>query len=299
MPPTDPSSASDDPSHDDAWHDRQYDNRARIPGALAILETWAERSAAARARLNGRLDLAYGEAPSERADVFAPRAANGAPVLVWIHGGYWRALDKRDQSFVAEPFVRAGAVVVVPNYALAPQASVEAIVLQVVQAVAWARRRAADWGGDAARLVVAGHSAGGHLAAMALACDWPSVAPDLPADTVRTAVAVSGLFELEPIRRAPFLNRDLKLDAAAAARLSPAWMPAPHGRTLHAFVGGDESEEFLRQNRAIRAAWGERVVPTCEDVPGRHHLDVLDALLEPRSRLHRTVRDALGLIDAG
>jgi arylformamidase len=292
MPPAD---RAPDPRHDGAWHDRQYDNRARIPGALAVIEGWGTRSAAARERLDGRIDLAYGEAPSERADVFAPRDARGAPVLVWIHGGYWRALDKRDQSFVAEPFVDAGAVVVVPNYALAPQASVESIVLQVVQAVAWTRRRAGDWGGDPARLVVAGHSAGGHLAAMAVACDWPSVAADLPADTVRTAVSVSGLFELEPIRRAPFLNRDLRLDAASAARLSPAGMPAPTGRTLHAFVGGAESEEFLRQNRAIRAAWGARVVPTCAEVPGRNHLDVLDALVDPRSRLQRTLRASLGL----
>jgi arylformamidase len=283
-------------ARDGAWHDAQYDNRARIPGALAILASWAERSALARDRLRGRTDLVYGSAPSERADVFgAGPAGAGAPVLLWIHGGYWRALDKRDQSFVAEPFVDGGAVVVVPNYALAPNVSVEAIVLQIVQAVAWAHRHAADWGGDPARLVVAGHSAGGHLAAMAVACDWASVAPDLPADTVRTAVSVSGLFELEPIRRAPFLNGDLKLDAASAERLSPARMPAPQGRTLHAFVGGDESEEFLRQNRLIRSAWGRRVVPTCEAVPGRNHLDVLDALVDPSTRLHRAVLATLGL----
>jgi arylformamidase len=284
--------------HDAAWHDAQYDNRARIPGALGIIESWAERSVSARARLRGRLDLAYGTEPSERADLFGSRRAGaGAPILVWIHGGYWRALDKRDQSFIAEPFVDAGAVVVVPNYALAPAARVETIVLQVVQAVAWAWRQAGTWGGDPARLVVAGHSAGGHLAAMSLACDWPRLGADLPPDTVRVAVAVSGLFELEPIRRAPFLNRDLGLDEASAARLSPAWMPAPQGRTLHAFVGGDESEEFLRQNRAIRAAWGDRVVPTCEDVPGRNHLDVLDELVDPERRLHRVVLQALGLAD--
>ena len=286
-----------DEQHDGAWHDAQYDNRARVAGSAAIVEGWTRRSSDARERLRGRLDLAYGTEPSERADVFGSRPAGaGAPVLLWIHGGYWRALDKRDQSFLAEPFVDAGAVVVVPNYALAPAARVETIVLQIVQAVAWTRRHAGDWGADPTRLVVAGHSAGGHLATMALACDWPSVAPDLPADTVRTAVSVSGLFELEPIRRTPFLNRDLRLDEAAAARLSPAGMPAPHGRTLHAFVGGDESEEFLRQNQAIRRAWGERVVPTCEPVPGRNHMDILDALVDPSSALHRTVRASLGLL---
>lgn len=282
--------------HDGAWHDAQYDNRARVPGAAAIVAGWAERSARTRERLHGLIDRPYGSEPSERADVFGARPAGArAPVLLWIHGGYWRALDKRDQSFVAEPFVEAGAIVVVPNYALAPAATLETIVLQTVQAVAWTRRHAIGWGGDPTRLVVAGHSAGGHLAAMSVACDWPRVARDLPADTVRAAVSVSGLFELEPIRRTPFLNRDLALDEASAARLSPAWMAAPRGRTLHALVGGDESEEFLRQNRAIRTAWGARVVPTCEAVPGRNHMDILDELVDPSTRLHRLVREALGL----
>ncbi len=178
-------------------------------------------------------------------------------MLVYIHGGYWRALDKRDQSFVAPPFVAAGAMVVLPNYALCPAVTIEHIVLQLVQSLAWVWRHAAEHGGDPARIVVAGHSAGGHLAAMMLACDWRAVAPDLPADLVKGALAVSGVFELEPLRHAPFLAPDLNLDAATARKLSPAAMPAPRGR-LVAVVGGDESEEFLRQNALIAEAWGTR-----------------------------------------
>ena len=157
------------------WFDAQYNNRARIPEHPAILREWDERSHHARASVACTLDLAYGAEPSERLDVFAPRAT-GAPVLVYIHGGYWRALDKRDQSFVAPPFVAAGAMVVLPNYALCPAVRIEHIVLQLVRALAWVWRHAAEHGGDRSRIVVAGHSAGGHLAAMMLACDWPAVA---------------------------------------------------------------------------------------------------------------------------
>jgi arylformamidase len=276
-----------------AWFDAQYNNRARIPEHLAILREWDERSHHARASIACRLDLAYGSAASERLDLFTPKAP-GAPVLVYLHGGYWRALDKRDQSFVAPPFVAAGAMVVLPNYALCPAVGIEHIVLQLVQALAWVWRHAAEHGGDPSRIVVAGHSAGGHLAAMMLACHWPAVAPDLPVDLVKSALAVSGVFELEPLRHAPFLAPDLNLDAATARRLSPALMPAPAGR-LVAVVGADESEEFRRQNAAIAAAWGTRAVTVCEEVPERHHMNVLHELAEPSSRTHRLALQLLGL----
>ncbi|MEO8312160.1 MAG: alpha/beta hydrolase [Caldimonas sp.] len=275
------------------WLDAQYNSRARIPEHLAILREWDERSHHARASLACELDLAYGSTPSERLDIFTPKAS-GAPVLVYLHGGYWRALDKRDQSFVAPPFVAAGAMVVLPNYALCPAVTVEHIVLQMVQALAWVWRHAAGHGGDPARIVVAGHSAGGHLAAMMLACDWPAVAPDLPADLVKSALAISGVFELEPLRHAPFLAPDLNLDAASARRLSPALMPAPRGR-LVAVVGADESEEFRRQSAAIAAGWGSGAVPVCEEVPARHHMNVLHELAEPSSRTHRLALQLLGL----
>ena len=276
-----------------AWFDRQYNNRARIPEHPALLREWDERSRQTRASLACRLDLAYGERPSERLDVFLPPAPS-APVLVYIHGGYWRALDKRDQSFVASPFVAAGAMVVLPNYALCPDVAIDTIVLQLVQALAWVWRHAAEHGGDPSRIVVAGHSAGGHLAAMMLACDWPSVAADLPADLVRAALAVSGVFDLEPLRHAPFLAPDLRLDAESARRLSPIALPAPRG-PLIAVVGAEESEEFVRQNEAIATAWGARAVPVCEQVPGRHHMNVLHDLADPAARTHALALHLLGL----
>ncbi|MBL8329547.1 MAG: alpha/beta hydrolase [Rubrivivax sp.] len=287
------------------WYDQQYNARAGIPDAAAIVRSWADRSAATRARGRCVLDVPYTEAgasdPSERLDLFLPDAAPAggglAPVLLHIHGGYWRALHKEDQSFVAEAYTAAGALVVVPNYALCPQVSIAHIVMQMVQAIAWTWRHAPRYGGDRSRIVVTGHSAGGHLAAMMLACDWPAFAPDLPAGLVGTAVPVSGLFDLEPLRHAPFLAPDIGLTRAEAQRLSPARLPAPRsGRAqLLAFVGALESPEFHRQGERIRRAWGDAVVPVCEPVPGCHHLSVLHALGDPATRLNRAVRGALGL----
>jgi arylformamidase len=279
---------------DPAWYDAQYNNRARVADTPKHLEHWAQASALARDRLARRLDVPYGSGPGETLDVFPTTRAN-APVLVFIHGGYWRALDKRDVSFIAPVFVSAGAMVVVPNYALAPAVSVETIVMQLVRAVAWTWRHAAMYGGDPGRIVVGGHSAGGHLAAMMLSCLWPSLAADLPARLVRSALSISGVFDLEPIRLAPFLQGDLKLTPASVRKLSPAYFPAPKGGTLNAFVGGDESEEFLRQNTLLRSAWGERAVPICEPVPGADHFTVLHELVDPASSLHRATLAQLGL----
>ena len=288
-----PPTAAATPRPPPEWFDAQYNNRARIPEHLEILAEWADRSTAARAALPVTLDIAYGSGPGERLDLF-PTAAPQAPVLVYIHGGYWRALDKRDASFIAPPFVAAGAMVVVPNYALCPAASIEEIVGQQRAALAWVWRQVVAHGGDPARIVVAGHSAGGHLAAMMLATDWPGVDPGLPADLVKGALSLSGVFELEPLRHAPFLAPDLRLDAATAERLSPSVLGAPK-QPLFALFGGDESEEFLRQNALIAQAWGPAAVPVCEAVPGRHHMSVLGELAEEGSRTHRLALQLLGL----
>ena len=280
-----------------AWYDAQYDARAGIPEQAAIRQGWQDRSAHTRATVPCQLDLPYGAHATERLDVFGappPAGQPAAPVLVYIHGGYWRALDKRDQSFVAAPFVDAGALVVLPNYALAPTVTVRHIVLQMVQAVAWVHRHIHRHGGDPQRIVVAGHSAGGHLAAMMAACRWDQVAPDLPPQVLHSALAVSGVFDLAPLRHAPFLAPDLKLSAREARALSPACMPAPKQAPLVAVVGADESSEFHRQTRLIRQAWGEAAVPTAEALPGRHHMSVLHDLAEPGTRLHTLARELLG-----
>lgn len=278
---------------DPAWLDAQYNNRARVADHVQILQRWAAASTLARDKSTHHLDLRYGAGAGETLDVF-PTSSPNAPVLVFIHGGWWRALDKSDCSFVAPSFTADGALVVVPNYALCPAVSIEQIALQLVQALVWTYRHAASYGGDPRRIVVVGHSAGAHLAAMMLSCRWKQVADDLPAQLVSGALAISGVYDLEPLRQTPFLQADLKLTPAAVRRLSPAFFPRPRGK-LHAVVGADESEEFLRQNALIRDVWGPTSVPVCESLPGHHHFTVMNSLADPVGRVHALALRLLGL----
>ncbi len=281
------------PLDDPAWLDAQYNNRARVPQTAQILARWAESSKLARERLHGKLDIRYGDQPGEALDVF-PAARAGAPVLVFIHGGYWRALDKADQSFIAPAFVEAGATVVVPNYALCPSVTIETIALQMTRALAWVWRNPGVHSGDPNRIAIAGHSAGGHLAAMLLSCRWKEVGDDLPLRLLQGALSISGLYDLEPIRLTPFLQADLQLTPQSVKRLSPAFFPRPRG-TLYAVAGLDESDEFLRQNQLIRDQWGPTSVPVCETVVGRDHFTVLHDLADPACRLHELALRLLGL----
>jgi arylformamidase len=281
------------PRLDPAWLDLQYNNRARVPEHPQILERWSVASEFARTHGSRRIDVAYGDSPAETLDIFPTPRAN-APVLVFIHGGWWRTLDKSDQSFVAPAFNQAGALVMLPNYGLCPAVTIETIALQLTRALVWTYRHAALYGGDPQRIVVAGHSAGGHLAAMMLSCDWRAIDPKLPARLVRGALSISGVFDLEPIRQTPFLKDDLRLTPSSVQRLSPVRFPRPNG-PLYAAVGALESEEFLRQNQAIRDAWGAKSVPVCETVAGADHFSVLRALADPDSTLHARALQLLGL----
>jgi arylformamidase len=269
-----------------AWYDRMYNNRALVPGFATHLQQWISDSAMARDQLTCLTDLSYGAGPNEKLDIF-PAADAKAPVLVFLHGGYWRSLDKSDHSFIAPPFVKQGVCVVVPNYALCPAVTVPQIVLQMVKALAWVWRYISEWGGDPARIQVAGHSAGGHLAAMVMACQWQRHAVDLPADLVKSALSLSGLYELESISRSPMLQADLRLDATQVLQCSPAWMPAPAQGRLLSVAGSLESAEFLRHNRLIRNAWGAQRVPVCEELYGLQHFSILEALAKPDHRLHK------------
>jgi arylformamidase len=284
-----------------AWLNAQYNNRGLVPQSPQILQRWQHQSALFRqqAQAEGRLvSAAYGPAPSEGVDIFLPPASRRdatVPLLVFLHGGYWRSLGKSDFSFVAQAYADAGAVVAVPDYALCPAVSVAHICVQMARCLAWAGQHAADWGADAARCVVAGHSAGGHLAAMLLACDWPRVDGRVRPGWLQQGVALSGLFEMAPIRRTPYLQVDLRLRAADVPRLSPAGFAAPRAARLQAYVGALESGEFRRQNRAIASAWGKKAVPVCEEVPGCHHFSILEAWAGPGSRCHGGTLAALGL----
>jgi len=268
--------------------DRQYNPRMTVPDHTDFLLRWARRSAEVRARLQCETDLRYGVTPAETIDVF-PAAHVGAPLFAFLHGGYWRALDKSDFSFLAPAFVDAGVTLAVVNYGLAPAVGIEEIVRQTLRACAWLWRNEAGLGADPKRLYVGGHSAGGHLTAMMVAAKWSCYARDLPDDLFRGGVCISGLYDLTLLAQAPFLREVLNLDESGARHVSPvSYRPARNVPLLTA-VGALESGEFRRQNSLIARTW-----PHCpvRDVamPGKHHFSIVEALGDADSALFGETR---------
>jgi arylformamidase len=213
---------------------------------------------------------------------------------MFIHGGYWRALDKKDCSFLAPAWVDAGVSLAVVNYDLCPSVTIETIVQQMLRASRWLWNHAEDYGMDQDRLYVAGHSAGGHLVAMLMCALWPTFDPSLPRDLWKGGIAISGLYDLRPLMHVDFLQPDLRLDDAMADRLSPAFMsPATRAPVMTA-VGGDESSEFHRQNALLRERW-RGAFALDVTMPKRNHFSILDALAEPASPLFAGARRLMKL----
>lgn len=274
--------------YDQVGLDAQYQLRERHPEFQTYFDAWDARSRATRERLDCRLDLRYGEAPKETLDVF-PAAAPNAPVHIFIHGGYWQNLDKKDYSYLAEALVAAGITVVVVNYDLAPAVDIDEIVRQNRAAVAWVWRHASDFGADRDRLSVSGHSAGGHLATMLLATDWPRFAAGMPVAPIKGVCAISGIHDIEPIRLS-YQNEVLKLDAGAVARNSPIHHLPEAPCPLVLAYGAEETAEFARQTAAYAEAWRSHGFD-CDVlvVADRNHFNVIDDLTEPGSALARAV----------
>jgi arylformamidase len=278
---------------DPAWLDAEYDQHARHPEHVEIGARWETASSLVQRLESWRRDVRYGPGTNETLDIYPTPAAN-APVLVFIHGGYWRSSDKSLHGFLAPAFNADGALVMIPNYALCPAVGIEHIVLQLARCLAWVHRHAALYGGNPSRIVVAGHSAGAHLAAMMLSCRWKDVDASLPAQLVSGALAISGLFDLEPLRLAPFIRDDIRLTPASVKRLSPAFFPRPR-KPLHTAVGGEETSELKRQTALIRDQWGPTSVPVSETIPNANHFTILHNLADPNGRLHRNALALLGL----
>ncbi|OGA36199.1 MAG: hypothetical protein A3F75_04520 [Betaproteobacteria bacterium RIFCSPLOWO2_12_FULL_64_23] len=274
-----------------AYYDRQYNARAMIPDHAQIFERWKKRSQEARTSLPCRLDVPYGATAAEKLDIF-PAEGKSEALLVFIHGGYWRSLDKSDFSYLAPAFSRRGVTLALPNYGLCPKIGIEDIVKQNLLAIAWLWHYGARYGVNPGRLYVAGHSAGGHLTAMMLAARWNTYMPELPYNLLKGGLAISGIYDLEPLVHAPFVNQDLKLGRAQARRLSPATIPPATTAPLYTAVGGEESDEFKRQNALIARTWRYAFAGDIP-MPGCNHLTVVEELANPDSALFKV---ALGMM---
>lgn len=270
--------------------DAQYNLRKNVPDAAEQVAHRETASARAREIVPCRLDIAYGSGPAEKLDLFPPAGGNGeAPALIYIHGGYWHLSDKFDTSYIAPGISAAGIAFVTLNYALAPSAGIGEMVDQIRSAIAFVWRNAAELGVDRDRICVSGHSAGGHLTAMAAATDWTAIDPDLPADLVKGACALSGLYDLEPIRLC-HVNDVLRLDEATVRSNSPIlFAPTMRGPMLLA-VGADETDEFRRHQAAFADRWqGLGADIRAMEVPGAHHYTIIHTLADRHSALCEAV----------
>jgi arylformamidase len=266
--------------------ERGYNNRAAVPDHPQWFAKFTELSVRARDRYRPKLDLRYGPNPKETLDLFVP-AGRSRGTFVFIHGGYWRALDKADHLFVAGPFVDQDYTVAVVNYDLCPEVGIATIVDECRHSVAWLAREGERHGANPTPMIVGGHSAGGHLAAMLVAT--PAEAFGLTRHPLAGAVSVSGVHDLRPLTLFSY-NTDLKLDDAEAARLSPILhRPAAHVPVLAA-VGGEETSEFLRQADLLWEAWPANRPPGDSSpmvIADRHHFSVVADLADPSSALTR------------
>ncbi len=276
-----------------SFYAREYNNRELVPDHARFIARWQEASAEARAKLPCYLDRRYGEAPGETIDLFPARQGDGA-CLLFIHGGYWRSLDKSDHSFVAPALVEAGVSVAVVNYDLCPKVGMDEIVRQMLRAARWLWLHAGDYGIDEKKLFVSGHSAGGHLTAMMMAALWPIFDRRLPASLFKGGLAVSGIYDLGPIVQVPWLNVDVRLDEVMARKLSPAFLPPATRAPVMTCVGADESSEFRRQNALLGERWRGVLVGDLV-VPGAHHFSVIDGLGDPASALFAAACRLMGV----
>ena len=289
--------------YDQAALDAQLNLRARWPEHPQFFERWAADSAATRAARGGELDLAYGSGPEETLDLFpvSGRGASGAdessegpvPLLAFIHGGYWQALDKSDYSYLAPSFVDRGIAFASLNYSLAPATDIGTMIVQVRSALAWLHKNAGAYGVDPGRIIVAGHSAGGHLAAMAVSTDWPGFEAGLPAGLLAGGCSISGVYDLEPVRLS-YHNDVLKVPGGRAAAWSPLHALPKAAPPLIVAVGAEETEEFRRQHAEYATAWQDRGLSLVDvPLPGRHHFNAVDALGEEEHPLFAAVQQIL------
>ena len=269
----------------------QYNLRTGRPDYdVTVIPDWMARSDAARAKMTCKIDIRYGEGERQLLDVY-PCGDASAPTLVYFHGGYWQRGEKALYGFLAQPFVGAGVNVVVVGYDLCPNVTITRISEEAREAMAYIWRNAAELGANRDRILVMGHSAGGHITEMMMGTKWTVLGDDLPADLVKAGIPVSPLSLLEPVRLTQGLNAGIQMDAEEAERESPM---LNHPPTTNApqlvVVGGAETDEFHRQAQMYVTAFNnnDRSVDLYV-VPGVDHFDELNVLADSNSPFFQKV----------
>lgn len=266
----------------------EYNNRARVPEHPGIIAGWASDAAAYREAAVSELGIRYGEGPRQTYDLFKPEDVKSKAIVLFIHGGYWQALDPSYFSHMARGLNQRGVPVAVAGYDLCPQVELGHIVWELQQAAA------AIWRRYNLPVVAAGHSAGGQLSACLLATDWGNVDPELPDQIVPAAYGISGLYNLKPLTETS-INKALGLTIEGAERESPLFWPAPSGLVMDAVVGGAESAEYLKQSRRLTDIWGlEGVRTRYEEIDGANHFTVIAGLADPQDAMTRRIAELAG-----
>lgn len=290
------------PSSSQAELDLQYNARATVPDIAPMLRDYAVLSAQARSTLTGALNISYGEHPDETLDIFFAQSgvfAKGskqAPVLIYLHGGYWRLLSKDDSSFMAPVLTEAGITVVAVNYSLAPAVTLDQIVDQTRRAVTWVHHHIAQYHGDGQRLMIAGSSAGGHLAGMVLASGWQQQY-GMDSAAIAGAVLLSGLYDLTPLVDT-HINDWMHLSLEDARRNSPIFALPEYGPPILVSYGSNETAEFKRQSQDYLTAWQARGFKAeYVDMPNTNHFDLVLHLNRRESPLVQKLLQLLALPD--
>lgn len=278
---------------DQATLDQQYNAQATVGDIMPFVDMYAAGSEAARVRLPFEEALSFGASPEETLDLFP--AGDGAPLLVFIHGGYWRALSKNESSFMAPCMARHGIATAAVNYTLRPHATLDEIVAEVRRALTWLYHHSATFGCDPERILVAGSSAGGHLAGMLVSRGWHEDF-GVPETIVKGGVLLSGLYDLDPVQRC-YANDWVGLDETSARRNSPLIHLPAEGCPLVLSYGGSETDEFKRQSDDYAAAWRSAGFEAdCFEISQRNHFDIPLELADPTSLLTGKILELIATV---
>jgi len=277
----------------DPANEALYNNRALVPDHMSTIDWWAQKSAETLIITDGALGVPYGDSARQFIDIF-PASADTAPIMVFIHGGYWQGLDPSFFSFIAPALNDLGFCVAVVGYDLCPDVTVGDITGQIQAACIFLHDHCADYNTDGTQIYVSGHSAGGHLTAEMMATDWTALRPDLPRDLIKGGMAISGVYDLQPLVKTS-INDKVGFDQQSAKENSPIFRKPVSSGPLALIVGASESQGFHDQSDRLQDAWAKDLhFISRVDIAGKDHFTVVNQMAEPNSPMIQVVASLLG-----